>query len=215
MKNFFKILGVALIAGSMLFVACKKDEENNGNNGNNGGNNNTPTDTTPSTPTDPDDPPTPNTIMTMNIDGVDYDIVEFQGGTYNSNLYLFPYVSTGHLQIQSAQTVGVHDTNDMGNTWGICWFPDSQDDADLYFTYNNQQYPRWENMFGDDVQTITAIDLNAHTISMEYTGTLLDCEMYYNQGEQVVYMEFAANLQNAEWTEVQLSKKAMMKKFKK
>ena len=33
MKNIFKMMGVALLAGAMLFTACKKDEEttNNGN----------------------------------------------------------------------------------------------------------------------------------------------------------------------------------------
>ena len=79
MKNFFKILGVALIAGSMLFVACKKDEENT-NNGGNGGNN-TPTDTTPTTPTDPVDPPAPTTVMTIAIDGQTYNIEASVSGT--------------------------------------------------------------------------------------------------------------------------------------
>lgn len=44
MKNIFKLMGMALIAGSLMFVACNKDEEeenNNNNGGNNGGNNNT------------------------------------------------------------------------------------------------------------------------------------------------------------------------------
>lgn len=214
MKNFFKILGVALIAGSMLFVACKKDEENT-NNGGNGGNN-TPTDTTPTTPTDPVDPPAPTTVMTLNIDGVDYDVDQFQAGYYEGTLYLIPVSTTGGgLQIESAQTVGVHDTNDMGSNWGVCYFPATDDESELYFTYNGTRYPRWENMIGDDVETITAIDLNAHTISMEYSGTMLDCEMYYNQGQQVVLKTTAVNLQNAEWTEVDLSKKAAMKSLRK
>ena len=34
MKNMFKMMGVALLAGAMLFTACKKDE-NTTNNGNN------------------------------------------------------------------------------------------------------------------------------------------------------------------------------------
>lgn len=40
MKNIFKLMGMALIAGSLMFVACNKDEEeenNNNNGGNNGG----------------------------------------------------------------------------------------------------------------------------------------------------------------------------------
>lgn len=32
MKNMFKMMGVALLAGAMLFTACKKDEENTTNN---------------------------------------------------------------------------------------------------------------------------------------------------------------------------------------
>lgn len=35
MKNIFKLMGLALIAGSMMFVACNKDDEGNGGNGNN------------------------------------------------------------------------------------------------------------------------------------------------------------------------------------
>ena len=36
MKNIFKFMGMALIAGSLLFVACNKDEnDDNGNNNNN------------------------------------------------------------------------------------------------------------------------------------------------------------------------------------
>ena len=35
MKNIFKLMGLALIAGSMMFVACTKDDEGNGGNGNN------------------------------------------------------------------------------------------------------------------------------------------------------------------------------------
>jgi len=43
MKNIFKLMGVALIAGSMLFVACGKDDNNDDNNNNNNNNNNQPT----------------------------------------------------------------------------------------------------------------------------------------------------------------------------
>ena len=45
MKNIFKLMGVALIAGSMLFVACKKDENNDDQNNNN--NNNQPVNNDP------------------------------------------------------------------------------------------------------------------------------------------------------------------------
>ena len=45
MKNIFKLMGVALIAGSMLFVACNKDENNDDQNNNN--NNNQPVNNDP------------------------------------------------------------------------------------------------------------------------------------------------------------------------
>lgn len=35
MKNTFKLMGLALLAGAMLFTACKKDEEDTDNNTNN------------------------------------------------------------------------------------------------------------------------------------------------------------------------------------
>ena len=43
MKNMFKLMGIALLAGAMLFTACKKDEEDDTNTNTN----NTPAETTP------------------------------------------------------------------------------------------------------------------------------------------------------------------------
>ena len=213
MKNIFKLLGVALIAGSMLFVACEKDPEENNNQNPTDTTSTTPTDTT-STPTDTTTTPTdPTTTMVMTIDGESYDIAEFAGGTYSSSLYLFPEITRGWLQIESATTVGTHDTIDMGNSWGAMWF--DADSTVRYFNYNGTDYCRWEGMFGDAIQTISAIDLNANTISMVYSETMLDCEEYFNNGNNVVYMEFVVTLENAEWTVVNLSKKGIATKLRK
>lgn len=45
MKNIFKMMGIALLACSMIMVSCKKDDDDTTNNGGNGGNggNTTPT----------------------------------------------------------------------------------------------------------------------------------------------------------------------------
>ena len=57
MKNIFKFMGIALMAGSLM-VACNPEE-------------NEPTDSTPSTPTDttPVTPPAPQSTLTINWDG--------------------------------------------------------------------------------------------------------------------------------------------------
>ncbi|MBO4751887.1 MAG: hypothetical protein J5526_03945 [Bacteroidales bacterium] len=232
MKNFFKILGVALIAGSMLFVACKKDEENtnNGNNGGNGGNN-TPTDTT--TPSDPVNPPAPTAVMTIAIDGQTYQISDFGAGMYSSTsgerfLGQIIYNNTYGLQFPfGGTTTGNYDYDN--NIVAIYFTGD--DNAD-WFEYTDdesgetEEYPVWAGcgIFGQswDIvwsylgltqdgpsQNITAIDMNNYTMSCVYYDGLVNLQTYLNEGAFDAGREFTITLTNATWEPVEWSKKNM------
>ena len=237
MKNFFKILGVALIAGSMLFVACKKDEENT-NNGNNGGNNNTPTDTTPTTPTDPTDPPAPTTVMTIAIDGQTYNIEEFGAGMYSStdgDEFLAQVIYNGTYGLQfdfGGTTVGTYNYDN--GAMGI-WFT-GNNNAD-FFAYTNPQtgatsnMPVWAScgLFGEswaDVwsmlnftqdgpsQNITAIDMNNYTMTCVYYDGLVNLQNYTSQ-TSLDGKEFTLTLTNATWEPVEWTSEKSMKGIKK
>lgn len=201
MKNIFKLLGVALIASSMIFVACTKDPEDNNNNNNN----TTDTTTHGGGTTDTtsggggNDQPT-ETIMAMTVNGQNYDVAEFGAGQASGKFIIIPACTAGYAYIVSGQAVGTFSGDDYYSFWFT-----GDDEAD-YFTYNNTEYPTWEGLEGDYQQEITAIDMNAQTISFTYSETLSNCVDYVN-GDDPATMTVAVNIQNGEWETINFQKK--------
>ena len=72
--------------------------------------------------------------------------------------------------------------------------------------YEDEEYPTWEGMEGDYQQEITAIDMNAQTISFTYSETLTNCQDYVN-GDDPATMTVAVNIQNGEWETLNFQKK--------
>lgn len=232
MKNIFKVLAVALIAGSMLFVACKKDEDDTNNNTNT----NTPTNptnpTNPTDPTDPTDPVTPTTVMTLAIDGQTFNIEEFGAGMASSTsgeefLAQVLYNGTYGLQFPfGGTTTGTYDYD--SDVMAIYFTGD--DNAD-FFDYNGDDMPTWASCgaFGDSwtnvwgqlnftqegpSQNITAIDMNNYTMTCVYYDGLVNLKNYTSQ-QVLEGKEFTLTLTNATWEPVQWQTGKSVKGIKK
>lgn len=170
MKNIFKLMGIALLASSMILVSCNKEEENGGNG--NGGNN---------APTD------------------NYYKVTFNGDSWYAAKTIFidhtneGYVTNYALK-NAADEAYINDEADELNAPYVYGFLESTTGSFTYAqTYdrmsyvdgqtvyyegddNNQPgyYGKWQTVSSSFVENITAIDLNAHTMSATWSCNVYD-----------------------------------------
>lgn len=180
MKNTFKLMGIALLAGAMLFAGCKKDEEKNDNGGNN------------------DNPPVDNPYVKVtfgaNTSAVSWEATSVMGDNYAS-AGLLEFGAFKNYESESAPYVQGYFRNSVGAA------THSQQDYYYFFYYENENdytidetgelsgdpgavLPNWQPKTGMQ-QEVTAIDLNAQTISATVTGQLFHLPEYI-QGQEVI-----------------------------
>lgn len=259
MKNIFKFMGVALIAGSMLFVACGKDdpEENNTNT-------EETTYTVTATTNDADmgtvtispvkdkysngdtviltatakegytfvnwndqNADNPRTVIVtkninfmanfaekpfegteVKIDGTAWATCQVGAGTAQGEFITIFFEQYGNDNAQTIYLVG-------GTTVGT--FSDEDVDAQGYslyywfynhskeqFTYNNRQIPVWQTVSME--QTITAIDMTAHTYAFTATGMVYNAELYDQTDPTSVHTKDIDIQVNTTWTQLNFQK---------
>lgn len=198
MKNIFKLMGLALIAGSMMFVACNKDDEGNGGNGNNP----TPEPDGYYITMDGDSWQPVEILGRYNEAGVDDD-----GNAYDAYMtmqvnkteaedspYILGYlqattISNGTYESTGGDIMNYRDVNDIYT-----------DNDGVLGTAGGQYY----NFVADRtsfVENITAIDLNATTMSGDWTENYLDLPTYIaNNGAFTGAKTLSGVMRNITWT---------------
>lgn len=208
MKNIFRILSVALIAGSMLFVACGKEEEPV-----------TPTPSDPTTPTNPTDPTTPTDTTTtptdpqttapvvVNFDGTETEYEVFGAAPYGQQELI-------HVLAQDMTAYGNGYLIQMWGRKAVGEYPyDSnlQDPWIQMYTGDTAE-AQYVSAFQDASETITAIDMNAHILSAVVTATLLDSPAYDADENNVIQKAITITFTEAEWIDLSQSKVFAAKK---
>lgn len=181
MKNIFKLMSVAVLAASMIFVSCKKDPNN--------------------------DEPQNNSVQKVNFNGTEWTasdiIVDFsfaeqfgvydwqiQKGANDSDPFTFGYTGT---------TAGRSYEFD-GQSSGIAqyyYFVYVVDDDD-YFESNGQTYPNHQPY--TCISNLTAFDVTAKTTSMTVNAQLIDY-MEYLETQELNPMPMTVTLTDATWAE--------------
>ena len=187
MKNIFKLMGLALIAGSMMFVACNKDENENNNSNNN-------------------QEPTYKVNVTWGTDTWGTDNIYWEQLSYQSGepAPLFVWQAEKSAAATDPYCYG-YTGDEMGTfTWdpndetGFAsyydWFYFRNDDD--YTEYNGKEYPTCQP--SEFTTVISALDVTAATVSMAVTGKTFDLEAYLQQ--QTVETDMTVNVNNATWT---------------
>lgn len=179
MKNIFKLMGIALLASSMILVSCKKDEENNENN-----NNNEPTVTNGIKVTFGDANWTAADILGEEY--ASYGLLEI-GAFVNYESSTTPYVQ-GYLpnSVRSTTHVAQQDYYYM-------FYYENDDDVTVQ---GENEYPNWQPSAGFE-ENVTALDMNAMTISATAQGTMFYLPDYMN--EITTEKDLLVEMVNAVW----------------
>lgn len=205
MKNIFRILSVALVAGSMLFVACGKEEEPV-----------TPTPSDPTTPTNPTDPTTPTDTTTTPTDPTAPIVVNFDGTTTEYEVFAAGMNQYDEFFAVLAKDINVYQQGYFINTWGLNTVGTHEYDADLMNPWiemytGDTSDAQYVSAVRDARQVVTAIDMNNLTISAVYTATLVDYP-YYDETGEVISKNITITLTDAEWIDLSGAKKAVNSK---
>ncbi len=204
-----RFLGIALLACSMMFVSCKKDDtnqnnsnnqsENPGGNGGNGGNGGGGGQTTPD-----------GTTITFN--GATWVAANLLAADHTEDNYVtFLIEKTENCSSQQSDTwlqgfmeSVVCENATYESTTGDCM---SYYDPSYIYTDNDGvigdaggQYWGWNAYKQSFVETITAVDLNALTMSATFTEDVFDIVDYINAGglPDNLY-QLKGTLNNAHW----------------
>lgn len=173
MKNIFKFFGFAVLACSMM-VACGGDEENPGNEPGN------------------DNPPAPQSSFVFNFDGDDYTVIDFQAVNHSDEGYLTVYGYTTNQGQSGIFTQGFLESTVIANGTYESTLGDIMNFRDPNMTYydaegilDNQNhqpatYWGWASEGSTFVENVTAIDLNARTMSANWTVNVVALEDYVN-----------------------------------
>ena len=187
MKNIFKLMGIAVLACGMM-VACNKPEEEDNNNNNN--NNNNQQEQT--------------NKLTISFNGTTWDakasifVNENQNGPFEGYLYFYAFKDASDA---TAITSGSNPSNAyvdgfLETTVGQFDYQSSQGDyveyvdpTDIYYYSGDDQnaagnYLRWNCVKDSFVENITAVDLNALTMSCTFSCDHFDLEQYEAAGGQ-------------------------------
>ena len=161
MKNMFKMMGVALLAGAMLFTACKKDKE----------------DTTPAATT-----PTIADGVTVNFGGA-----AWTGGTataivQNGHVQISAYQTQGQfpgMQVRTNAQEGTVNGTVTEDNYDLVWTP-AQEEAYVYYCATE----RTDNL-GDWLPltytvNITKYDATNFKLTAEVTAQMFDYKAFYN-----------------------------------
>lgn len=170
MKNIFKLMGIALLASSMILVSCKKDEENNENNNNN-------------------NEPTVTNGIKVTFGDVNWTAADILGEEYASYGLLSigafkDYESSVAPFVQGYLPNAVRSaTHGQGDYYYFFYYENDNDvtiddDGSLSGTAG-AELPNWQPRQGF-AENVTAIDMNAMTISATAEGTLFYLPDYIN-----------------------------------
>jgi len=195
MKNIFKIMGIAVLACSMM-VACGKDEETD-NTDNNGGNTE----------------PQVEEGFVVTKDGSSWTAVEFLAryneadADFDAYLTVEAYqttaedsplvagflqatvISGGTYESTGGDIINYRDVNDL------------YEDTDGVLGEAGAQYYNFVPDYESFVENITAIDVNATTISGNWTENYVDIATYIaNNGTYDGAKVLSGVLTNATWT---------------
>ena len=188
MKNIFKLMGLALIAGSMMFVACNKDENENNGNGNN------------------NQEPVVTDGIHVTFNGAAWSAVDILGYEYASYGLLEigaykNYESSVEPYVQGYLPNSVRTTTHASGDYYYFFYYENEDD----FTTDTDgslsgtagaTLPNWQPRAGFS-EEVTALDMNAMTVSATCQGTLFYLPDYIN-GTTTEH-EIVINMINAVW----------------
>ncbi|MBQ6046793.1 MAG: hypothetical protein IJL38_04105 [Bacteroidales bacterium] len=201
MKNIFRILSVALVAGSMLFVACGKEDDPVTPTPSN------PTDTTstPTTPTDTTTPPAQQLAWEVSCGTFSWNCESSDDALIGAEFT----ADTMYLQLMSSNSgyatqpyCGLYGGNAVGNyteadyVW--CAFITAGQNGMVSGQYAN--YQSLSSLGTTMTQSITAIDLNNMTISCTFSGKVLDVAAYV--GGTTTLADASVVVRNAEWVDI-------------
>lgn len=184
MKNIFKVMGVALLACSMVMVSCKKDDEND-NNVTEG--------------------------IVINMDGENWTPVDFYGqdypaGTTQSGTPYDAFIAVEMYKTTAADSPYLEGTLQAAVCSGATYQSTAGDiieyrDENDIFQYQGQNY--W-NFIADQnsfVENVTAVDLNACKMSANWTENYNSAEGYV--ATQTFPKVMNGTITNATWTVAQ------------
>ncbi|MBO7101120.1 MAG: hypothetical protein J6V98_03770 [Bacteroidales bacterium] len=184
MKNIFKLMGLALIAGSMMFVACNKDENDDNNTNNN---------------------QEPASVITVQFGDNTWTPAQVEGEIYADEDYLDIALYADTNDVTKPMCSGELGLTVMTYDDTVCSFGYAMNQSD-FVSYGQYTYYGWvTNTAYDGSQNVTAIDLNKKTISATGTYQLMSFEDYlaYYQGQMAASDVRTAMLnltfENAKW----------------
>ncbi len=182
MKNIFKFMGLALVAGSLLFTACKKDEPETN-------------DTTPATPAS-------SFKVTFGeasweAAGTIFTYTTQQGSTLDQNyliLYGFKNANDATAMLGGSQATEAYVSGTLTTTPGSYTYQTSGGDVVSYtipgdVVYyegdeNNEagNYMRWQTISSTFIENITECDVTARKMSATFSVDQYDIENLINSG---------------------------------
>ena len=185
MKNIFKLMGLALIAGSMMFVACNNDENDNNNTNN---------------PT-----PEPASVINVQFGETTWSPAQVEGELYADDDYLDIALYADTNDATKPMCSGELGLTVMTYDDTVCSFGYAMNQSD-FVPYGQYMYYGWvTNTAFDGSLTVSAIDLNKKTISATGTYQLMSFSDYL----QYVQQQMAADdvrtamlnltFENAKW----------------
>ena len=162
MKNIFKLMGIALIAGGMMFACNKTDEDTN----------------------TPEQPQEPASVITVQFGDNTWTPAQVEGELYADEDYLDITLYGDTSDATKPICVGelgltVMTYDDTVNSFGY-----AQNQSD-FVPYNGNTYWGWvTNTTYDGSQTVTAVDLNKKRISATGVYQMMNFQDYlgYVQG---------------------------------
>lgn len=193
MKNIFKFLGIAVLACGMM-VSCGKDNPEEG------------TDTTPVTP------PAPQRSFTATFGSTNLDITSFQAVNHSDEGYLTVYgYENGEQNSRFVQ--GFLEATVVANGTYESTGGDVMNYRDPSVTYYDADgvlsrdgsaatYYGHYTIPESFIENVTAIDLNALTMSANWTAKVILLSDYVaNQGnmDACAQTDFSGNINNMTW----------------
>lgn len=156
MKNIFKFMGLALVAGSLLFTACKKDE-------------NDTTDTTPANPT-------PANTYTLTWDGQAQELAFAQGLTNGTSLWAFQAARAAEGNSVSFPYFVVYMSGADAASMEI--YPDyTEAYIETYYSDGQSNYGDWQYDSTEDLD-VTALDATNRTMSAKIAVSMYSLTDY-------------------------------------
>ena len=193
MKNIFKFLGIALMASAMM-VACDKTNEES-------------TDTTPVTP------PAPQSSFVVSFNNAEMTVTDFQAIDKTSEGYITVYGYESNAQnsrfVQGfLESSVIADATYQSTGGDIMNYRDPSQtyyDADGVLNRSGEAgtYYAHYTLPETFVENVTAVDLNALTMSANWTATVITLDEYVsNNGatDLCTQYPFSGVITNMTWT---------------